>query len=215
MLLALAEELGTGFVEYLGGPSYAHLLLGPLENLAAVEETCVREKVSCTYGNTSIGEHQRRLTLSFFILGPQASESIAKIAEVLSESQIESYYIPLLKRLSGGDWFTSRTSAASLFSAIYSKVATGTQDELRKIFGALCNDDTPMVRRAAARDLGVSMDCRQSHRRAYNLTRSSPLLCHFCTTRALRRTSPRTQWLQTLFHSTESCPQMIKTRSGS
>jgi hypothetical protein len=46
VLLALAEELGQGFVEYLGGPPYAHLLLGPLENLAAVEETVVREKVS-------------------------------------------------------------------------------------------------------------------------------------------------------------------------
>lgn len=45
VLLALAEELGQGFVEYLGGPAYAHLLLGPLENLAAVEETVVREKV--------------------------------------------------------------------------------------------------------------------------------------------------------------------------
>lgn len=46
VLLALAEELGSNFVEYLGGPQYAHLLLGPLENLAAVEETVVREKVS-------------------------------------------------------------------------------------------------------------------------------------------------------------------------
>ena len=45
MLLALAEELNAGFSEYLGGAQYAHLLLGPLENLAAVEETVVREKV--------------------------------------------------------------------------------------------------------------------------------------------------------------------------
>lgn len=45
VLLALAEELDDRFVTYLGGPQYAHLLLGPLENLAAVEETVVREKV--------------------------------------------------------------------------------------------------------------------------------------------------------------------------
>lgn len=45
VLLALAEELGKGMEEYLGGPQYAHLLLGPLENLAAVEETVVRDKV--------------------------------------------------------------------------------------------------------------------------------------------------------------------------
>ncbi|KAJ1563691.1 Polyamine N-acetyltransferase 1 [Cladochytrium tenue] len=44
VLLALAEELG-GFVDYVGGPPFAYLLLGPLETLAAVEETVVRDKV--------------------------------------------------------------------------------------------------------------------------------------------------------------------------
>lgn len=44
VLLALAEELGN-FTEYVGGPQWAHLLLSPLENLAAVEETLVRDKV--------------------------------------------------------------------------------------------------------------------------------------------------------------------------
>lgn len=75
---------------------------------------------------------------------------------MLSKAQIEEHYIPLLKRLSGGDWFTSRTSSTSLFAAVYTKLGQETQDELRKLFSALCNDDTPMVRRAAARDLGVS-----------------------------------------------------------
>ena len=45
VLLALAEELGRNFEEYIGGPEYAHVLLGPLENLSAVEETLVRDKV--------------------------------------------------------------------------------------------------------------------------------------------------------------------------
>ena len=47
VLLALAEELGKSFEEYIGGTEYAHLILGPLENLSAVEETLVREKVHC------------------------------------------------------------------------------------------------------------------------------------------------------------------------
>ena len=51
VLLALAEELGSGFDEYIGGKDYAHLLLGPLENLSAVEETLVRDKVQ------SFGSH--------------------------------------------------------------------------------------------------------------------------------------------------------------
>lgn len=102
----------------------------------------------------------------------QASDSITKIATVLTEPQIQAHYLPLLKRLSGGDWFTSRTSAASLFAAIYGKVGTSTQDEMRKMFGALCNDDTPMVRRAAARDLGVSRGAnayRQRYRQRLGL----------------------------------------------
>jgi len=45
VLLALAEELGRDFEEYIGGKEFAHLLLGPLENLSAVEETVVRDKV--------------------------------------------------------------------------------------------------------------------------------------------------------------------------
>lgn len=45
VLLALAEELGKNFGDYVGGPEHAHVLLGPLENLSAVEETLVRDKV--------------------------------------------------------------------------------------------------------------------------------------------------------------------------
>lgn len=45
VLLALAKELGRNFEEYIGGKQFAHVLLGPLENLSAVEETLVRDKV--------------------------------------------------------------------------------------------------------------------------------------------------------------------------
>lgn len=127
VLLALAEELGRGFEEYIGGKEWAHVLLGPLENLCAVEETLVRDK---------------------------AAESISKISEVLSQSQIEEYHIPLLRRLSRGEWFTLRTSSAALYPPVYSKVSPAIQEELRKGFSALGSDDTPMVRRAAAKWLG-------------------------------------------------------------
>nr|VWO96708.1 Protein phosphatase 2A structural subunit [Ganoderma boninense] len=124
VLLALAEELGRNFEEYIGGPEYAHVLLGPLENLSAVEETLVRDK---------------------------AAESITKISTVLSQEQIEQSYIPLVQRLSRGEWFTSRTSSCALYAPAYDKVAVPIQDELRRAFTALSSDDTPMVRRAAAK----------------------------------------------------------------
>ena len=49
MLTALSEELGN-FVEYVGGPEYGHVLLSPLENLAAIEEPLVRDKVGTDLG---------------------------------------------------------------------------------------------------------------------------------------------------------------------
>ncbi|KAI9363418.1 armadillo-type protein [Zopfochytrium polystomum] len=125
VLLALAEELG-GFVDYVGGPQHAHLLLGPLETLAAVEETVVRDK---------------------------AVESAAKVGQVLSPQHVEEHFIPMVKRLSLGDWFTSRTSACGLYAPTYHLATPPVQDELRRLFAQLCHDDTPMVRRAAATHL--------------------------------------------------------------
>jgi hypothetical protein len=43
VLTALGDELGN-FVDFVGGPEYGHVLLSPLENLAAIEEPLVREK---------------------------------------------------------------------------------------------------------------------------------------------------------------------------
>ncbi|OZJ05350.1 hypothetical protein BZG36_01553 [Bifiguratus adelaidae] len=125
ILLALAESLGS-FTDLVGGPDHAHELLGVLENLAAVEETVVRDK---------------------------AVESLNQICRVLSEMQLMSHYIPLVKRLTMGDWFTSRTSATGLYSVVYERMQNNTEiaDELRTMFVQLSNDDTPMVRRAAAK----------------------------------------------------------------
>ena len=44
VLLALAEQLGS-FTPLVGGSQFVHCLLPPLESLATVEETIVRDKV--------------------------------------------------------------------------------------------------------------------------------------------------------------------------
>ncbi|KAN0060547.1 protein phosphatase 2A structural subunit [Thecaphora frezii] len=142
VLLVLAKELGSGFVEYLGGPSFAHLLLGPLENLAAIEEMVVHEK---------------------------ALELITKIAEVLSEAQVAKYYLPLLNQLTSSDWFTSQTSATLLYAAIYPKASPEVQEQLIKMFAGLCNNDMPMVQCAAARDIGGQTPVLQPQPFAKNL----------------------------------------------
>ena len=62
---------------------------------------------------------------------------------------------PLVQRLSRGEWFTSRTSSCALYAPVYDKVSTTIQDDLRRAFASLSADDTPMVRRAAAKWLAV------------------------------------------------------------
>eukprot|EP01047_Picozoa_sp_COSAG01_P087105 COSAG01_NODE_19901_length_983_cov_0.787330_1_plen_195_part_01 len=94
VLLALAEELGK-MVPYVGGEQWAHTLLQPLEALAGVEETVVREK---------------------------AVESLCLVGKQTAEEHTTSHYIGMLRRLSTGDWFTSRVSSCGLFSVAYAKV---------------------------------------------------------------------------------------------
>ncbi|KKY21371.1 putative protein phosphatase pp2a regulatory subunit a [Phaeomoniella chlamydospora] len=125
VLTALSEELGN-FVEYVGGPDYAHVLLSPLENLAAIEEPLVRDK---------------------------AVESLNKICEQLSQTQVEQSFIPLTIRLSKADWFTSKISATGLYTTPYKKASSNLQAGLREQFGHLVHDETPMVRRQAANNL--------------------------------------------------------------
>ena len=142
VLTALSEELGN-FVEYVGGPEYGHVLLSPLENLAAIEEPLVREKV--------------RLSWKEFIWPwaneGQAVESLNKICEQLSQQQIEEFFIPLVVRLSKADWFTSKISATGLYNVPYTRATPPSQEGLRQQYGQLVHDDTPMVRRQAANNL--------------------------------------------------------------
>ena len=125
VLTALSAELGN-FVEYVGGAEWGHVLLSPLENLAAIEEPLVREK---------------------------AVESLNKICEQLSPQQVEEYFIPLTIRLSKADWFTSKISATGLYNVPYKKASPPMQEQLRQQFGLLVHDETPMVRRQSANNL--------------------------------------------------------------
>lgn len=89
--------------------SYITLLLfdaqPPLESLATVEETVVRDK---------------------------AVESLRKISQEHSPVDLEVHFEPLVKRLASGDWFTSRTSACGLFSVCYPRVSSTVKAEIRQ-----------------------------------------------------------------------------------
>lgn len=126
VLLAMAEELGV-FIPYVGGVEHANVLLPPLETLCIVEETCVRDK---------------------------AVESLCRIGSQMRESDLVDHFIPLVKRLAAGEWFTARVSACGLFHIVYPSAPDMLKTELRSIYNQLCQDDMPMVRRSAASNLG-------------------------------------------------------------
>jgi len=126
VLLAIADNLGN-FTPLVGGSEYAHCLLPPMESLATVEETIVRDK---------------------------AVESLRLIAKEHSPKDLEQYFVPLIRRLASGDWFTSRSSACGLLCVCYPRVTAAVKAELRNFFKKLCQDDTPMVRRQATYRLG-------------------------------------------------------------
>jgi serine/threonine-protein phosphatase 2A regulatory subunit A len=128
VLLAVATSLGK-MVEYVGGPEYARLLLHPLELLLTIEEISVRDA---------------------------ASESALFISEKINDDSFQSDYADMVARLATKEWFTARTSAARLISTAYPrlKVNPKKQHEHLLLFGRLCRDETPMVRRIAAQYLG-------------------------------------------------------------
>jgi serine/threonine-protein phosphatase 2A regulatory subunit A len=57
-------------------------------------------------------------------------------------------------RLAQGDWFTGRVTSSALFFPSYSR-SGGQKEKLRKKFIELCNEDTPMIRRACASKIGT------------------------------------------------------------
>lgn len=83
----------------------------------------------------------------------QAVESLNKICAELSPKQVEEYFLPLTSRLSKADWFTSKISGCGLYTTPYKKVAPPLQEQLRRDFGHLVHDETPMVRRQSATNL--------------------------------------------------------------
>jgi serine/threonine-protein phosphatase 2A regulatory subunit A len=100
--------------------------LPSLETLAKEDETVVRE---------------------------QAAKSLTTICESLSDAEVQNVFAPLVIKLAQHDWFTGRASSCQLFFPCYSR--SGPQKEkLRKKFIELCNEDTPMIRRACASRLG-------------------------------------------------------------
>ncbi|KNZ50723.1 uncharacterized protein VP01_4273g1 [Puccinia sorghi] len=106
VLLALAGELNSTFVEFLGSPKFAHLLLVPLKNLITVKEMLICDKVQ--YMSITYLKIHSWISFPCFFFDFQEAESPPQIAALLSAQHLEEYYVPAMKRLSVAELFTSR-----------------------------------------------------------------------------------------------------------
>ena len=89
----------------------------------------------------------------------QAVDSINKIVEEMPPAVVNEELVHLIEDLYRDEWFTPRVSACYLIPKAYAKIAE-VKDEtsmkiLRDCFFDLCKDDTPMGRRAAAKNLSA------------------------------------------------------------
>ncbi|VEU19830.1 DEKNAAC100818 [Brettanomyces naardenensis] len=125
-----AEELGK-FVPLVGGSEFAPILIPVLEKIAACEEPIVREK---------------------------AIDSLNSVATSLSDEQIQQEFIPLLQRLAKERWFSLHIAATGLFKSVIVRVPSDMRSELLKMYFDLIQDDSPMVRKAAATELPEIVD---------------------------------------------------------
>eukprot|EP00455_Lapot_gusevi_P020133 TRINITY_DN213_c0_g1_i1.p1 TRINITY_DN213_c0_g1~~TRINITY_DN213_c0_g1_i1.p1 ORF type:complete len:581 (-),score=212.92 TRINITY_DN213_c0_g1_i1:380-2122(-) len=119
-LTAVARQLGD-LSEFVGGAEHMHILLPALEKLASAEETVIREA---------------------------AVQSACKVLARLPLDEVAEKGLPVLRRLSSGDWFTSRISSCGLLPTIYPRLPAALQDEVRNRYLSLSRDETPMVRKA-------------------------------------------------------------------
>jgi len=105
----------------------------------------------------------------------QAVESSCVVIRGLDNAAVVEVVLPIVQRLTQGDWFTARVSACGLFAAAYARLTdAAAKTTLRSLYATLCQDDTPMVRRAAAKNIGVSWQCQHAASRRHH--RSTPPL---------------------------------------
>ncbi|XP_057659205.1 serine/threonine-protein phosphatase 2A 65 kDa regulatory subunit A beta isoform-like [Diorhabda carinulata] len=122
ILLNLSEQLKE-FIPLVGGYEYSQPVLDLLRKICITDETVVREK---------------------------SLETLKSIAKDLNSELTESLFLPLLETLANEDWFTSKCSAVALFPIVYSKVKEDKKEDVRHNFRLLSQDDSPIVRKAAA-----------------------------------------------------------------
>lgn len=121
----LATKLGD-FIPLIGGHQNCEPLIQILLHLAPIEEPIVRDK---------------------------AIDSLNKISLELTNDELIKIYLPIIKDLTDGNWFSKRSASCGLYQLVITKVNAQTRLDLLNLYLKLIVDDGPMVRRSAATHL--------------------------------------------------------------
>ena len=124
VLLAISEEIPQ-FRTFLD--DHAILKILPLvQFLLGCEETVVRE-------STIVG--------------------MKKIIPTLSNEQVQNEIIPMILQIAENPTFQTKVSSCYLIRVVYPK-AGNKKEKLRELYFKLCDDDTPIIKRTAAKEFG-------------------------------------------------------------
>lgn len=126
----MAERLGD-FIPLIGGHQNSEPLIQILAVLAAMEEPIVRDN---------------------------AVDSLNKISLELTNEELSSIFLDLIRSLSQGDWFSKKVALCGLYKSVIVRVDSATRRDLLVFYYNLVADDSPMVRRSAARHLPLLID---------------------------------------------------------
>ena len=124
VLLAFAEEMAN-FRHYLDDKNI-HLTFPLFQFLFGCEESVIRES---------------------------AIEKMRDIVKTLDEGIIQKYLVPLILSIAAMDAFQWKVSALYLIRMCYQKAGKD-KDKLRALYFKLCDDDTPIIKRTAAKEFG-------------------------------------------------------------
>lgn len=123
-LLAIAENLSK-FKVYLKEDKFVAVF--PLyQTLLCAEETVVRET---------------------------AIESMREIIKTLSDEVIFNQILPIIYNISNQENFTGKVSACYMIRMVYQKAGKD-KEKLRVLYFKLCDEDLPLIKRAAAKEFG-------------------------------------------------------------
>mmetsp|Transcript_33301 Transcript_33301/g.50991 ORF Transcript_33301/g.50991 Transcript_33301/m.50991 type:complete len:636 (-) Transcript_33301:256-2163(-) len=132
ILLILSQQLQRLVPSLLTREDQVMPLWPLLERLAAVEETVVREGAVISMNHM-----------------------VSHLMDSGHYGNTTSTLVAMATRLVGADWFTAKVSACGMLPMMYKATK---RSEVRQLYRELCADETPMVRRAAAKHLGEIME---------------------------------------------------------